>query len=78
MEGQQLVNDAEAAYAKQRKELGEAQDATEERDAAADSLPNWFSDYVGIARVALEDKPQYLEIMGIVEPSWEKYSVHSL
>ncbi|MBN2349111.1 MAG: hypothetical protein JXJ22_09755 [Bacteroidales bacterium] len=69
MEGQQLVNDAEAAYAKQRKELGEAQDATIERDEAVDKLQYWYSDYIEIARVALEDKPQYLEIMGIVEPS---------
>ena len=68
-EGQRLVNKAEAAYAKQLNELGEAQDATKARDEAADELQHWYSDYVEIARVALEDKPQYLEIMGIIEPS---------
>ena len=68
-EGQQLVEEVEKAYANQQKEMGEAQDDTKERDAAIDTLNDWYNDYIGIARIALADKPQLLEIMGIVEPS---------
>ncbi|UXP31641.1 hypothetical protein N6H18_14930 [Reichenbachiella agarivorans] len=59
----------EKKYNKQLKEKGEAQDATEKRDEALDALQDWMSDYIGIARVALEDDPQLLEMLGIVEPS---------
>lgn len=68
-EGQKLISEAETSYAKQLKELGESQDATKARDEAIDKLQYWYSDYIEIARIALEEKPQYLEIMGIVEPS---------
>ncbi|WP_370086388.1 hypothetical protein [Ekhidna sp.] len=63
--GQALVADAEQKLNEQLKEKGEAQQATLERDAALDSLNDYISDLVAISRIALEDKPQYLEMLGV-------------
>ena len=50
----------------QEKEKGEAQAATKARDAAIDELQDWLSDYLAIAKVALEDNPQLLEGLGVL------------
>jgi hypothetical protein len=68
-EGQTLVADVEAKLNSQLKEKGEAQTATQARDEAFDAMQEWMSDFIGIARIALEAQSQYLEMLGIVEPS---------
>ncbi len=59
----------EQANLVQEKEKGEAQAATEKRDAALDELQDWLSDYLAIAKVALEEEPQLLEGMGVLARS---------
>lgn len=56
-------------YQTQKKETSEAQRATKDRDAAMESLDDWMSDFIGVAKIALTAEPQYIERMGIVEPS---------
>ena len=64
--GQALFTTADAAWHAQKKEAGEAQEATQARDTALDALQDAFSDFLVIARVAFEDDAQKLERMGIV------------
>jgi len=65
--GQTAVKEVETLLAKQLKEKGEAQEATQIRDAAFDELQDWISDFIAVARIALENQAQYLEALGIVK-----------
>jgi hypothetical protein len=67
--GQQLVNEVEEKMNSQLIEKGEAQNATQVRDEAFEELQDWMGDFITIARIALADKSQYLEVLGIIEPS---------
>ena len=64
-----LVQTVVAASAAQDKERGEAQEATQLRDAKLDELDRWVSDYKAIATVALDESPQQLEQLGWVVAS---------
>ncbi len=67
--GKQLVDETETLNITHKKEMGEAQQATLDRDNAIDNLEDWISDFIAIARIALADRPQLLEKLGIVQPS---------
>lgn len=47
------------------KELGESQDVTKSKNAALLTLKEWMDDFDAIAKVALYDQPQLLEVLGI-------------
>ncbi len=49
----------------QEQEMGEAKEATKERDAAIEAVSAWLSDFKTVARIAVEDKPQFLQALYI-------------
>lgn len=51
--------------AEYEKEEGEAQNATEIKNSALDDLKEWKEDFDIMAKVALYDHPQLLEVLGI-------------
>lgn len=61
------VDAAEAAGARQLAESGEAQVATAERDTAVEAVGGYWEDFSDVAEVALEDRPQWREILGMTE-----------
>ena len=60
-----LVEAAEQAHTAQMKETGEAQQATKERDDRLDVLDSDMAEFYALARLACEDAPQLLEMLGI-------------
>jgi hypothetical protein len=58
--------DALVALRNRRKQLkGDAEEATRNRNLSLRALRLWMKEFYGIARVALADKPQLLEVLGI-------------
>ena len=63
--GSDAVEAVYAARNVREDEAGEAQTATEARDAALAALDRWMGDFLQVARVAFEDDPQQLERLGV-------------
>ncbi|MBK6325234.1 MAG: hypothetical protein KA362_11155 [Chloroflexi bacterium] len=59
-----LVTAVRAANVTQENEKGDAQKATQLRDAKLDELDDWLADFKAVAEVALADDAQQLEKMG--------------
>ena len=60
-----LIAAYEAANRSQEQAKGAAQQATRDQDAALKKLDLWYRQYIKIARVALQDKKELLEKLGI-------------
>jgi len=48
------------------KEVGESQEATKAKDEAFAKVDDWMSEFFSVAKIAMEDKPQLLESLGIL------------
>jgi hypothetical protein len=67
--GQSQIDAVAASDAARQQRQGAAQHSTKARDAAIATMDAWMSDFVKIARVALQDRPQLLEKIGVAAPS---------
>lgn len=65
VEGQTAVVAVASLNAVQEKEKSDAQKATKARDAALDSLEDWYVEFRELAQIALEDDSQRLEALGL-------------
>lgn len=65
-EEHEMLKEVQAYHSQQLSKMGVAQQSTVDRDAAYDKACDWYSDFRGIARIALYEKPQLLEALGIV------------
>jgi hypothetical protein len=74
-EGQRQIEAVAASNAARQRRLGAARDATRARDEAIAALDSWMSDFVKIARVALQDRPQLLEKIGV--PAHKRRAAHA-
>jgi len=60
------LDEIEEAMRQQVRETGEAQQATVDRDEKLDELQDWVNVYKSVAKLALMDKPQLLEKLGLL------------
>ncbi|HRJ42538.1 MAG: hypothetical protein KJZ86_16625 [Caldilineaceae bacterium] len=60
-----LVAVLESARSRREVENGAVQDATQSRLQAFSALERWMGDFASIARLALEESPQRLEMLGL-------------
>lgn len=63
--GRALVEDARTAVNAQAREVGEAQRATRLRDDAVHRLRTHAAELAEVARIALADRPQLIEVLGL-------------
>jgi hypothetical protein len=61
-----LIPGVESARTVYLREKGESQDATQTKDAAFARMDDWMSEFYAVARIAMEDKPQLLETLGLL------------
>lgn len=60
-----LVAALETARSQREVESGVVQDATQSRTQAVSALERWMREFVTVARLALEEHPQRLEMLGL-------------
>ena len=59
------INAVETTRTLYLREVGESQEATKAKDKALALLEEWMSDFYAVAKIAMEDKPQLLESLGL-------------
>lgn len=64
-EGIKLISEVKDARYSYLKEKSENQQATIDKDDALTKLDDWMDDFYAVAKIALEDEPQFLEALGI-------------
>lgn len=67
-DGQRKIDSVGLSDAARRQRKGAAQDTTRARDEALAELDAWMADFLKIARVALQDRPQLLHQLGLATP----------
>jgi hypothetical protein len=65
-EAQKMVGKVLELLALQQKTKSQAQQLTQDRQAAYNELHAWMKKFMGIARVVFADQPQQLEALGLV------------
>lgn len=60
------INAIETTRTLYLKEVGESQEATKAKDKALSDLSDWMDDFYAVAKIAMEDKPQLLEALGLL------------
>lgn len=64
--GLTAIAEVEASRSNYIKETGESQEATQTKDAAFAKLDHWMQDFYAVAKIAMDDKPQLLEALGVL------------
>ncbi|RUT78560.1 hypothetical protein DLK05_08255 [Ancylomarina longa] len=60
------IADLEACRLTYLREIGESQEATRVKDNTFAELDHWMQDFYTVAKIAMEEKPQLLEAIGIL------------
>lgn len=66
-QGQAMIEAVYQAHSTQRIEFGEAKRATYQRDQALNEMNNWMSNFNRVAKVALENDAEALELIGLLK-----------
>lgn len=64
--GLTAIAEVETSRSNYLRETGESQEATQTKDAAFAKLDHWMQDFYAIAKIAMDEKPQLLEALGIL------------
>lgn len=62
---QALIPEMEALRNDYLVEKGESQDATQAKDAAFARIDKWMGDFYAVAKIAMAEQPQLLEVLGL-------------
>lgn len=66
-QGEAMIDAVYQAHTTRRKEFSEAKQATQNRDRALDEMNDWTRKFIHVAKMAFENDPEALELMGLVK-----------